>query len=130
MTSPEVTWTGNDVTVTWTGSDVTVTWTGNDITVTWTGSNVTVTWSGNDVTGNGPEVCHCFPRFFDFSGYLGCNGTRAKPLYEGWISAHARAKARHFFPRFLVFREISGIFVNVRDVFGVLGVGAKPLYEG
>ena len=80
MTSPEVTWTGNDVTVTWTGSDVTVTWTGNDVT-------------GSDVTGNGPEVCHCFPRF-------------------------------------LIFREFSGMFVTVRDVFGVMVRGRSPGMRG
>ena len=76
VTSPEVTWTGNDVTVTWTGSDVTVTWSGNDVT-------------GSDVTGNGPEVRHCFPRF-------------------------------------LIFREFSGMFVTVRDVFGVMVRGRSP----
>ena len=80
VTSPEVTWTGNDVIVTWTGSDVTVTWTGNDIT-------------GSDVTGNGPEVGHCFPCF-------------------------------------LIFREFSGMFVTVRDVFGVMVRGRSPCMRG
>ena len=33
---------------------------------------------------------------------------------------------RYFFPRFLDFREFSGMFVTVRDVFGVIVLGRSP----
>ena len=38
-------------------------------------------------------------------------------------------EVRHFFLRYLVFREFSGMFVHVRDVFGLMVRGRSPYLE-
>ena len=89
-----------------------------------------------------PEVgwtgsAHFFPRFFNFSGILGnvrdcsrclwCYGTRAKPLYKGWISAHARAKARHFFSALFGFSVFFVVFYGCSRCLWCFGGGGEAL---
>ena len=79
-----------------------------------------------------------FPRFLVFSVFFiiwifrdvfGVLEVGAKLLYEGWISAHARAEASLVFRQrdITLFSRHFWFFGNSR-VRGVMGARAKPLY--
>ena len=88
------------------------------------GRNVTGDVTGSDVDRKWRHGSHVdvniFPRFWGFSGMFvnvrDHSGVLSKPLYKGWIFAHAWAEVRHFSRAFLDF----GVFHQMVWVFGLV----------